>query len=654
MEEDNSKNSSLPPVVLDENDSPLNNTDDCENIAQNGEKKSDATTATTTTTTTTTTNTAVTTNNNEGIKLINVQPIAINKHVQQKKYDDLLFKKYEKICKIGEGAYGVVFKCRDIKSGQLVAIKQFTASEDDPVIRKIAMREIRMLKRLKHPNLVNLIEVFRKKKRLNLVFQFIDNSLLNEMEQRPRRLDKGKIRKITWQILLATDFCHQSNCIHRDIKPENILINKANEVKLCDFGFARFLNPGGEYTDYVATRWYRSPELLVGDTQYGPPVDVWAIGCVFAEMLLGCPLWPGSSDLDQLYLITKNLGDLYPRHRQIFEQSKYFSGIQVPSSSSVEPLEKRFERTYPMTLSQKELDFLQACVRMDPSERWSCAELLKHPYFGMHSFSEKNNKLPCKIQDIGTNVINELSSSSNVIPKTEKQSGPENSSKKIELKVGNNSNKPLANPVSYPFKTTLHPRMRMDVFGRKTTNAWDPTSKKQLPSISTFRTLYRTPVTNLNSTIPTANTTAGITSTATSMNNSNTYSDSRTHGQVSFIKPVLVNHTQTNQSNHNLQLHPNSYTTHPNLSLTAISLGSLTVPPTSTVTTSTTTTNASLLSTTDLPNENYYKSLLNLSSYSPLHIPARFTRQNTDEHSFKQQYSQLNQKSKTTIHLPNI
>ncbi|VDQ07286.1 unnamed protein product [Trichobilharzia regenti] len=190
----------------------------------------------------------------------------------------------------------------------------------------------------------------------------------------------------------------------------------------------------------------------------------------------------------------------------------------------------------------------------------------------------------------------------------------------------------------------------------------------------------------MNSTIPPANTTSGITSTATSMNNNNTYSDSRTHGQVSFIKPVLLNHTQTNQSNHNLQLHPNSYTTHPNLSLTAISLGSLTgkstgqgiyhlsvsmpnvaqavsmttttttttngstlVPPTSTVTTSTTTTNA-----TDLPNENYYKSLLNLSSYSPLHIPARFTRQNTDEHSFKQQYSQLNQKSKTTIHLPNI
>ncbi|CAH8497929.1 unnamed protein product [Schistosoma intercalatum] len=647
MQEDDTKTAT---TVSDETESHIN-TDNCEQFVQNGEKKLD--------------------NSGDGIKLITVQPIAINKHVQQKKYDDLLFKKYEKICKIGEGAYGVVFKCRDIKSGQLVAIKQFTASEDDPVIRKIAMREIRMLKRLKHPNLVNLIEVFRKKKRLNLVFQFIDNSLLNEMEQRPRKLDKGKIRKITWQILLATDFCHQSNCIHRDIKPENILINKANEVKLCDFGFARFLSPGGEYTDYVATRWYRSPELLVGDTQYGPPVDVWAIGCVFAEMLLGCPLWPGSSDLDQLYLITKNLGDLYPRHRQIFEQSKYFAGIQVPSSTSVETLEKRFERTYPLTLSPRELDFLQACVRMDPSERWSCAELLKHPYFGMHSLSEKNNKLSCKIQDLGTNVINEFSSSSNIMLKNEKLMGIENSSKKIDFKVGNNK---FINPVSYPFKTTLQPRVRMPGFSQKPINTWDSIVKKPLPLISTHKTFYRTAATNLNSTTPV---TIAVTCTTNSISsNNNMYGDSRTHAPVSLLKPIFSNHAQIVQNNHTSQLHP----THSNLALTTISMGSLTgktainhgfynlsismpnVAQTITLTTtsSTVTMNTitpattSLLNTIESTNENYYKSLLNLSSYSPLHIPIRFMRQNTDDHSFKQQYNQLSQKSKTTIHLPNI
>lgn len=114
-------------------------------------------------------------------------------------------------------------------------------------------------------------------------------------------------------------------------------------IKLCDFGFARLLTgPSDYYTDYVATRWYRSPELLVGDTQYGPPVDVWAIGCVFAELMSGVPLWPGKSDVDQLYLIRKTLGDLIPRHQQVFSTNQYFSGVQIPDPEALEPLELRF------------------------------------------------------------------------------------------------------------------------------------------------------------------------------------------------------------------------------------------------------------------------------------------------------------------------
>ncbi|KAF7256574.1 hypothetical protein EG68_06665 [Paragonimus skrjabini miyazakii] len=217
--------------------------------------------------------------------------------------------RYEKLTRIGEGAYGVVFKCRHRDTGDIVAIKKFTDSEEDPVIHRIAMREIRTLKQLKHPNLINLIEVFKRKRRLHLVFQYVDHTLLHELEQHTNGLDRLQIRKLTWQLLQAVYFCHAHNCIHRDVKPENILITKTGQLKLCDFGFARLLTgPGDEYTDYVATRWYRAPELLVGDTQYGPPVDVWAIGCVVAEMMTGMPLWPGRSDLDQLHLITRTLG----------------------------------------------------------------------------------------------------------------------------------------------------------------------------------------------------------------------------------------------------------------------------------------------------------------------------------------------------------
>uniref|UniRef100_UPI003AAE4AC2 cyclin-dependent kinase-like 1 isoform X3 n=1 Tax=Centroberyx gerrardi TaxID=166262 RepID=UPI003AAE4AC2 len=266
--------------------------------------------------------------------------------------------KYEKIGKIGEGSYGVVFKCRNKDTGQIVAIKKFVESEDDPIIKKIALREIRMLKQLKHANLVNLIEVFRRKRKLHLVFEYCDHTVLNELDRYPRGVPEHLVKSITWQTLQAVNFCHKQNCIHRDVKPENILITKHQVIKLCDFGFARILTgPCDYYTDYVATRWYRAPELLVGDTQYGPPVDVWAIGCVFAELLSGIPVWPGKSDMDQLYLIRKTLGDLIPRHQQVFSNNQFFSGVSIP-----EPQE-------------------MGCLRMDPAERLTCAQLLQHPYF---------------------------------------------------------------------------------------------------------------------------------------------------------------------------------------------------------------------------------------------------------------------------------
>ncbi|XP_028393404.1 cyclin-dependent kinase-like 4 isoform X1 [Dendronephthya gigantea] len=287
-----------------------------------------------------------------------------------------VMEKYEKLGKIGEGSYGVVFKCRHREHGHIVAIKKFVESEDDPLIKKIAMREVRMLKQLKHPNLVNLLEVFRRKRKLHMVFEFCDHTVLNELDASPKGVNEVTIKKIIWQTLHAVHYCHQHSCIHRDVKPENILITKDGIIKLCDFGFARILTPGDEYTDYVATRWYRAPELLVGDTQYGPPVDVWAIGCVFAELLCGQPLWPGRSDVDQLYLIKKTLGDLIPRHIQIFSNNQFFRGLQIPEPSKRETLEEKFPY-----IPQPAMSFLKGCLVMEPDSRLTCAELLEHKYF---------------------------------------------------------------------------------------------------------------------------------------------------------------------------------------------------------------------------------------------------------------------------------
>nr|XP_051678786.1 cyclin-dependent kinase-like 1 isoform X3 [Oryctolagus cuniculus] len=259
-------------------------------------------------------------------------------------------------------------------------------------------REAQVLEwqQLKHPNLVNLLEVFRRKRRLHLVFEYCDHTVLHELDRHQRGVPEHLVKSITWQTLQAVNFCHTHNCIHRDVKPENILITKHSVIKLCDFGFARLLSliPGSQpcflcsmsrpwsagpsdyYTDYVATRWYRSPELLVGDTQYGPPVDVWAIGCVFAELMSGVPLWPGKSDVDQLYLIRKTLGDLIPRHQQVFSTNQYFSGVQIPNPEALEPLELRFPN-----ISHPALGLLKGCLHMDPAQRLTCEQLLQHPYF---------------------------------------------------------------------------------------------------------------------------------------------------------------------------------------------------------------------------------------------------------------------------------
>ncbi|KAJ0063276.1 hypothetical protein NL108_015626 [Boleophthalmus pectinirostris] len=150
--------------------------------------------------------------------------------------------------------------------------------------------------------------------------------------------------------------------------------------------------PCDYYTDYVATRWYRAPELLVGDTQYGPPVDVWAVGCVFAELLSGLPLWPGKSDMDQLYLIRRTLGDLIPRHQQVFSNNQFFSGVSIPEPQEMEPLEQKYPNVSPQALS-----FMKGCLRMDPSERLSCEQLLRHSYFD--SLREKNQKNPTASRD---------------------------------------------------------------------------------------------------------------------------------------------------------------------------------------------------------------------------------------------------------------
>ncbi|TFK04160.1 synaptotagmin-14 [Platysternon megacephalum] len=303
--------------------------------------------------------------------------------------------KYETLGLVGEGSYGMVMKCRNKDNGRIVAIKKFLESEDDKMVKKIAMREIKLLKQLRHENLVNLLEVCKKKKRWYLVFEFVDHTLLDDLELFPHGLDYNRVRKYLFQIIKGIGFCHSHNIIHRDIKPENILVSQSGVVKLCDFGFARTLAaPGEAYTDYVATRWYRAPELLVGDTKYGKAVDVWAIGCLVTEMLTGEPLFPGDSDIDQLYHIMKCLGNLTPRHQELFYKNPLFAGVRLPEVKEAEPLERRYPK-----LSAAVLDLAKKCLQIDPDKRPSSADLLQCDFFNKDGFAERfAQELRLKIQ----------------------------------------------------------------------------------------------------------------------------------------------------------------------------------------------------------------------------------------------------------------
>ncbi|KAM6346693.1 cyclin-dependent kinase-like 2 isoform 2-T3 [Podargus strigoides] len=303
--------------------------------------------------------------------------------------------KYQVLGLVGEGSYGVVTKCRNKESGQIVAVKKFLESEDDAVVRRIAVREIKLLKQLRHENLVNLLEVCKKKKRWYLVFEFVDHTVLDDLEAFPNGLDYSRVRKYLFQIMRGIAFCHSHNIIHRDIKPENILVSQSGVVKLCDFGFARTIAASGEaYTDYVATRWYRAPELLVGDIKYGKAVDVWAIGSLITEMLTGEPLFPGDSDIDQLYHITKCLGNLIPRHQELFYKNPLFAGMRLPEVKEVESLDKRYPK-----LSVAVLDLAKKCLQIDPDKRPSCAELLQCDFFNKDGFAERfTQELKLKIQ----------------------------------------------------------------------------------------------------------------------------------------------------------------------------------------------------------------------------------------------------------------
>lgn len=280
---------------------------------------------------------------------------------------------YEEVGTAGEGAYGLVLKCRSRASGELVAVKRFRELEsEDEEAARVMQREIDILRSLRHENIVEMRDVFRDQGVLHIVFEYVEECLVGMLDKHPSGLGSDATRRLTAQLARAVGHCHDRGVIHRDVKPDNVLVSaKDGSVRLCDFGSACRLVPnGGPLTDYAATRWYRAPELLVRFDDYGPGVDVWALGCVAAEMLAGRPLFPGKSDLDQLFMVHDALGPLTPRQAARCLDLTGF--VRFPEVAERQTLAKRLGRA----ASEEDARFLSRALAVDPSERVSAKTAL--------------------------------------------------------------------------------------------------------------------------------------------------------------------------------------------------------------------------------------------------------------------------------------
>ena len=205
---------------------------------------------------------------------------------------------------IGEGTYGVVYKARVRSTGEILALKRIRLEQEEEGVPSTAIREISLLKELRHENIVKLVDVVHLEKKLYLVFEYLDLDLKKHMDSSPHiSNDRMVIKGYVYQMCAGIAFCHSHRVLHRDLKPQNLLIDtETNSLKLADFGLARaFAIPLRAYTHEVVTLWYRAPEILLGAKQYSTPVDVWSIGCIFAEMInkSTCLLYTSPSPRDR-------------------------------------------------------------------------------------------------------------------------------------------------------------------------------------------------------------------------------------------------------------------------------------------------------------------------------------------------------------------
>jgi len=297
--------------------------------------------------------------------------------------DQHILRKYEILQKLGKGAYGVVWKAIDRKSREVVALKKIFDAFQNATDAQRTFREVMFLQDLNnHDNIVRLLNVLKAEndRDLYLIFEYMETDLHAVI--RAGILEEVHKSYVMYQLLKALKYMHSGELLHRDIKPSNLLLNSDCMVKLADFGLARSVSQLNTHdghnpilTDYVATRWYRAPEILLGSTKYTYGVDMWSAGCILGELLLGKPVFPGSSTMNQLDRIMEFTGR--PSAEDIEAIDSPFAATMMESCTvtHARPLHDIFPRA-----SAAAADLLKKLLVFNPNKRLSPEQVLKHPF----------------------------------------------------------------------------------------------------------------------------------------------------------------------------------------------------------------------------------------------------------------------------------